>query len=275
MKGKTKNMTKDTTKGEAEDASKSATLKGKNALVTGASRNLGAVTALALARCGSNVIINDIDSTQSRVEAEKLLKTLGELEVKALFIPADVTRSSEVHSLCRRSLDALGKIDIVVNNAGPFNAQPFLELEEKTWDSIMDANLKAVYLTTRELAPLMKSHGWGRIVTMCAGSAYVRNHGVYGLAKAAVQVLTESLALELGPEITVNSVAPGQIAESLPDIQRIDPTFGERYTARAPLKRLVTREEVARLIALLCSPAFDSMTGVVMRFDGGAEIPRF
>ena len=66
MKGKTKNMTKDTTKDEAEDASKSATLKGKNALVTGASRNLGAVTALALARCGSNVIINDIDSTQSR-----------------------------------------------------------------------------------------------------------------------------------------------------------------------------------------------------------------
>ena len=258
-----------------EDTTENAALKGKNALVTGASRNLGAVTALALARCGANVIINDIDSTQSRAEAEKLVKTLGGLEVKVFFIPADVTRSDQVHSLCRKSLDALGRIDILVNNAGPFNAQPFLELDEKTWDSVMDANLKAVYLTARELAPLMKSNGWGRIVTMCAGSAYVRNHGVYGLAKAAVQVLTESLALELGPQITVNGVAPGQIVESLPDIHRIDPTFGERYTARAPLKRLVSREEVARLITLLCSPAFDSMTGVVIRFDGGAEIPRF
>ena len=110
---------------------------------------------------------------------------------------------------------------------------------------------------------------------MCAGSAYVRNHGVYTLAKAGVQVITESRALELGPEVTVNAVAPGQIRESLPEIEKFDPSFGERYTVHAPLKRLVTRAEIARLIALLCSPAFDTMTGMTLRLDGGAELPRF
>ncbi len=110
---------------------------------------------------------------------------------------------------------------------------------------------------------------------MCAGSAFVRNHGAYTLAKAGVQVITESLALELGPEVTVNAVAPGQIRESLPEIEKYDPTFGDRYSAHAPLHRLVTRAEVAHLIGLLCSPAFDVMTGMTLRLDGGAEIPRF
>ncbi|MFA7463121.1 MAG: SDR family oxidoreductase, partial [Anaerovoracaceae bacterium] len=103
----------------------------------------------------------------------------------------------------------------------------------------------------------------------------VRNHGVYGLAKSAIRVLTEELALELGPEITVNAVAPGQIEESLPLIHAIDPTFGERYTARSALKKLVTRKDVAQLIAMLCSPVADMITGETIRIDGGAELPRF
>ena len=152
---------------------------------------------------------------------------------------------------------------------------PFVRLTEELWDLVMDVNLKAVYLMSRELAPQMKSSGWGRIVNMCAGSAYVRNHGVYSLAKSGVKMITEQLALELGPEITVNAVAPGQILESLPDIHKFDPTFGDRYKARAPLDRLVTRKEIATIIYQLCLPHFDSMTGVTLRVDGGAELYRF
>jgi NAD(P)-dependent dehydrogenase (short-subunit alcohol dehydrogenase family) len=227
------------------------TLEGKGALITGAYRNLGPVTAETLAKYGANVVINDLDKAELTEDRDKALERIRAHGAKAAAIPADVTKSGEVSRLCREAVQFLGQVDIVVNNAGPFSK------------------------TTRELAPQMKRNGWGRIVNMCAGSAFVRNHGVYTLAKAAVQIMTESLAVELGPEITVNAIAPGQIYESLPDIHEFDPTFGERYTAKAPLKRLVTRAEVANVIALMCTPHLESMTGVTMRFDGGAEIPVF
>jgi NAD(P)-dependent dehydrogenase (short-subunit alcohol dehydrogenase family) len=250
-------------------------LDGKNALVTGAYRNLGPVTAETLAKYGANVIINDLDTPELAAEGEKVLRRIGAHGVKTAAIPANMTKSSEIRRLCQKAIETLERIDIVVNNAGPFSKDPYLQLEEEIWDRVMDANLKAVYLTTRELAPQMKANGWGRIVNMCAGSAFVRNHGVYTLAKAGVKIITEELALELGPEITVNAISPGQIFESLPDIHQFDPTFGERYTEKAPLKRLVTRGEIANIIALICTAPFDTMTGMTIRIDGGAEIPRF
>jgi NAD(P)-dependent dehydrogenase (short-subunit alcohol dehydrogenase family) len=159
--------------------------------------------------------------------------------------------------------------------AGPFTMDPYLKLGEEKWNLVMDVNLKAVYLTAQELAPQMKANGWGRIINISSGSAFVRNHSAYTMAKMGVQIITESLALELGPEITVNAIAPGQIFESLPFIAKHDPTFGDRYIARAPAKRFVTRREIADVIALLCTPAFDVMTGMTLRLDGGAEIARF
>ena len=250
-------------------------LRGKVALVTGSYRNLGTVTAETLAQDGADVIINDLDRPDVRAHGEKALESIRRHGVKAVAIPADLSNSDEVRRLCREAQAALGRVDIVVNNAGPFNMEPFLQLKEADWDRVMDVNLKAIYLTAQELAPAMKARGWGRIINMCAGSAYIRNHNVYTLAKMGVMVITESLAIELGPEITVNAIAPGQIFESLPDIHQFDPTFGERYTARAPSRRLVTRAEVADMIAHFCLPAMNSVTGVTIRFDGGAEIAKF
>lgn len=250
-------------------------LKGRVALVTGAFRNLGAVTAETLASYGANVIINDLDLPGLGADRDALLKRIRAQGVEAAAITADLSKSGEVERLCREALKLFGHVDVLVNNAGPFNMEPYTQLSEPKWDLIMDVNLKAVYMTARELAPEMKKNGWGRIVNMCAGSAFIRNHNVYTLAKAGVQILTESLAVELGPEITVNAVAPGQIFESLPAIHEFDPTFGERYTARTPAKRLVTRAEIANIIALLCTPPFDMMTGMTLRMDGGAEIPCF
>lgn len=249
-------------------------LAGKNALVTGAYRNLGAVTAETLAKYGANVIINDLDRPEVAVDGEKVLDLIRSHGAQATAIPADLSKSNEVRRLCQQAIESFKHIDIIVNNAGPFNLDPYLELKEEMWDLVMDVNLKAIYLITKELAPHMKANGWGRIINMCAGSAYVRNHGVYTLAKAGVKIITESLALELGPEITINAIAPGQIYESLPDIEQFDPTFRDRYIARAPLRRLVMRGEIANFIALFCTPAFDAMTGMTVRVTGGAEIPR-
>lgn len=250
-------------------------LDGKVALVTGAYRNLGAVTAETLASHGASVIINDLDRPEMASHGPALLERIRAHGVQAAAIAADLSRPSEVERLCQQALATFGRVDIIVNNAGPFNMDPYLSLDEGTWDLIMNVNLKAVYLTAKHLAPQMKANGWGRIVSMCAGSAFIRNHNVYTLAKAGVQVITESLALELGPEVTVNAVSPGQIYESLPDIHEFDPTFGERYLARTPAKRLIRRAEVAEMIAMFCLPSSGTITGVTMRLDGGAEIPRF
>ena len=250
-------------------------LAGKSALITGAYRNLGALTAETLAEYGANIVINDLDQPELSHYGEEVLERVRAHKVEAAAVPADLSRGSEVRRLCSKALELFGRIDIIVNNAGPFNMDPYTGLKEEMWDLVMNVNLKAVYLITRELAPGMKSGGWGRVINMSAGSAFIRNHGVYTLAKNAVITITESLALELGPEITVNAIAPGQIQESLPDIHKIDPTFGDRYLKRVPAKRLVTRKEVANMIAMICTPLFDAVNGVAIRMDGGSEIPRF
>ncbi|MCX6069916.1 MAG: SDR family oxidoreductase [Chloroflexi bacterium] len=250
-------------------------LDNRVALVTGAYRNLGAVTAETLARYGASVIINDLDKPDLAAHGQALLERIRAHGVRAAAITADLSRSSDVKRMCQQALAQFGRVDIIVNNAGPFNMDPYVSLEESTWDLVLNVNLKAVYMTAKYLAPQMKANGWGRIVNMCAGSAFIRNHNVYTLAKAGVQVITESLALELGPEVTVNAVSPGQIFESLPDIHAFDPTFGERYLARTPAKKLIRRAEVAEMIALFCMPSSGTITGVTIRLDGGAEIPRF
>lgn len=249
-------------------------LFGKVALITGSYRNLGVVTAETLASYGASIVLNDLDRSDLEDIGKQAFERIKAMGVQAIAIPADMSKSDQVKAMCHSAIQHFGKVDIVVNNAGPFSMDPYLSMKEEVYDLVMDVNLKAIYLTAQEIIPVMKSHGWGRIVNMSAGSAYVRNHSVYGLAKCGVQFITEELALEAGPEVTVNAIAPGQIYESLPDITEFDPTFGERYTSRSPLKTLVTRNEVATLIANLCTPPYDKVTGAVLKIDAGAEIWR-
>lgn len=250
-------------------------LKGNIALVSGSYRNLGIEIALALAERGADIVLNDLPNSLSEEEKKALCEQVGSHGVWCTAIDGDISSYSFLQSLRDRIKAERGTVSIIINCAGPFNLSPLLDLEEKDWNTVMDVNLKAVYLSARCFAADMKKAGWGRIVSLSAGSAFVRNHGVYGLAKEGVRFLTQELALELGPEITINAVAPGQIEESLPLIHQIDPTFGERYTQRAPLKKLVRRRNVAELISFLCSPAADLITGETIRIDGGAELPRF
>jgi NAD(P)-dependent dehydrogenase (short-subunit alcohol dehydrogenase family) len=235
--------------------------------------NLGAVTARTLAEHGATVAINYLAHEPEPVVLLESLRARGR---PAYAIPGDLSVGSQARSVVEQAIDRLGgRIDVLVNNAGPFNADPFVKLAEAEWDRIMNVNLKAAYLAAQVAAPGMKAAGWGRIINMAAGSAFIRNHSVYGLAKGAVILLTEALAFELGPEITVNAVAPGQIAESGPDISAIDPTFIERAIAHSPGGRLVTRQEVANLIVWLCSPAAELITGHTIPIDAGWRFNRF
>jgi NAD(P)-dependent dehydrogenase (short-subunit alcohol dehydrogenase family) len=250
-------------------------LKGNIAFISGAYRNLGKIIAFELADRGADIVVNDLQDTLTLSEKNEFLSQLSNKGVRAIALDGDISSLEEVEVIRQKILESLGKVSIVVNCAGPFDLTPFLELEERKWDIVMDVNLKAIFLTAKCFAHDMKDRGWGRIINLSAGSAFVRNHGVYGLAKAGVRFITEELALELGPEITVNAVSPGQIEESLPIIHEIDPGFGERYKERSPLKKLVKRENIAALISSLCSPVADLITGETIRIDAGAELPRF
>lgn len=248
-------------------------LDGRTALVTGSSRNLGAAIAERLAEAGATVALT---YHSSRDEAEALAGRLRERTGRDhVALGGDLADAAGVEAIVGGALEAFGRVDVLVNNAGPFSMTPFAELPEGEWDAIWDANVKAAYLAVRLVVPGMREAGWGRIVNISAGSAYLRNHSVYTLAKAALNVLTEQLALELGPEITVNALAPGQIAESADDIAEFDPTFVERAIAHTPAARLVSRREVADLVALVCSPAFDMVTGETLAVDGGWRFNRF
>jgi NAD(P)-dependent dehydrogenase (short-subunit alcohol dehydrogenase family) len=249
-------------------------LEGKTALVTSGSRNLGAAVVNSLVGAGATVGVN---YHSSRDVAEELVGSLREATGKdhvALY--GDTTTGEGARALAEGALEALGgRVDILVNNTGPFSMEPFVDLPESEWDRIWDANVKAAYISTQVVAPLMRKSGWGRILNVSAGSAYLRNHSIYGLAKGAVIVLTEELAVELGPQVNVNCIAPGQIAESTEDISEIDPTFVDRAIEHTPTRRLVTRSEIAAMVALLCSPAFDSVTGATIPMDGGWRFNRF
>ncbi len=251
-------------------------LAGHVALVTGAARNLPAVIAAEFAATGAAVAINDVThQDQAKALAASIKKKGG----RAAVFMADVTDRGQlvrmVDEVRDESSKGLGMVDILINGAGPFAMDAFPKLPEADWDRVMDANLKAIYMLAGLVAPGMKAKGWGRIINISAGSADLRNHSIYGLAKWGVRHLTQSLALELGPEITVNAISPGQIAESAPDIAEFDPTFVERAIAYTPVGRLVTRPEIARIMVLMCSPAFDSVTGETLRMDGGWGIPRW
>lgn len=248
-------------------------LTGRTALVTGSSRNLGAEIARELASRGARVAVT---YRRSEADARRLLAEMEESPAGPhLAFDVDLGESTAVRALCAGVEGAFGGVDILVNNAGPFSMDPFVELSEDDWDRIWDTNVKTAYLCTQHLAPGMRSRGWGRIVNVSAGSAYIRNHSIYTLAKRALITLTEELAVELGPEVTVNCVAPGQIAESAEDMMEFDPGFVERAIAATPLGRLVTRADVAVIVGELCGPRFDVVTGVTIPIDGGWHIPRF
>lgn len=248
-------------------------LEGITALVTASSRNLGAATARALAERGAQVAVN---YHESEGVAQDLVGSLGrDFGGSHAAFRADMRDSGSVRGLVADAASALGPVQVLVNNSGPFSMEPFAEIEESEFRRVWDTNITAAFAAVQAAAPGMREAGWGRIVNVSAGSAYLRNHSIYTLAKSAMITFTEELAVELAPEVTVNCVAPGQIAESAEDIAEFDPSFVERAIGATPSGRLVRRHEVAEIVAELCGPSWDMVTGVTIPIDGGWRFYRF
>jgi NAD(P)-dependent dehydrogenase (short-subunit alcohol dehydrogenase family) len=244
-------------------------LAGKVALVTGSSAGAGVEIARELARAGARVAVH---YRQGAAGAEATARAIAREGGEARAFQADVAKSEDLRGLVDEVARTLGPVGVLVNGAGPFADTPLRTLAEHDWDYIMDANLKAVWLAAQRVAPGMERLGWGRIVNLGATSGLVRSHSVYGLAKGALLHLTESLAVELAPKITVNAVVPSQIASARTDRM---PAYKTAAIAATPLGRLVTEAEIGRMVALVCSPAFDFVTGRAIVIDGGRSLPVF
>lgn len=242
---------------------------GKIALVTGSSRNLGAAIARRLGAHGATVAVH---YQQDQGAAQHLATGLVAAGGLAECFQADLAASGAAELLVNAVRERLGTLDILVHAAGPYADMPFAVLDEATWDRVMHVNLRAAYGLARAAAPGMRDQGWGRIVAISAGSAFIRSHSVYGLAKDALRHLVASLAVELAPAVTVNAIAPGQIVDT-PLVDEIAPGFKQAQLDATPLQRLVTWNELSALAVLLCSRPFDMMTGQTIVVDGGWSLP--
>jgi NAD(P)-dependent dehydrogenase (short-subunit alcohol dehydrogenase family) len=237
-------------------------LEGQVALITGAAKRIGRSIALRLAADGADVVVN---YATSKREAEELVREIEAGGRRAIAIEANVTRRDEVGKLFAAAVAAMGRLDILVNNAGTFFAAKFEELTDEQWDGIMNENLKSQFLCAQAAAPIMKKQGRGRIINLSslggllAWPAYTH----YCVSKAGVIMLTRCLARALGPEILVNSVAPGtiQFPGEPPD---------EDYIQRVPLHRTGTGEDIAGAVAYLATAEF--VTGQVIAVDGGRAL---
>jgi len=244
-------------------------LEGKVALVTGASSGAGVDIARELARRGARVAVH---YRRSRAGADDVVEAIRAAGGEAATFQADLAVSDDVRGLVAEVDGRLGPVSVLVNNAGPFADTGFRTLTERDWDYVMNTNLKSVFIASQLVLAGMEKLGWGRVVNLGATSAFVRSHSVYGLAKAALLHMTESMAVDFAPHVTVNAVVPSQIASACTDKM---PAYKTAAIAATPLKRLVTQPEIARMVALICSPAFDFVTGRAIILDGGRSIPVF
>jgi len=246
-------------------------LDGKVALVTGAAVGIGRAIAVAYGREGAKVVVNYSNSRKEAEETGQLVKRAGG---EALLIQADVSQDRQVRTMVGQTLEKLGRIDILVNNAGITSFVDFPDLDgltDEVWDRLYQVNVKGTFFCCRAVVAAMKKQGHGRIINLAsvAGLWPQGSSIAYCCSKAAVVQLSKCLARTLGPEIQVNVIAPGFIAETRWNVGRpnLDATVAKAGEL-APLKRVGTPEDIADA-ALFLATRGDFMTGDVMVVDGG------
>lgn len=239
-------------------------LDGKVALVTGASRGLGAEISDALKEAGATVA----GTSRSPESAARVAERLGTPAVEM-----DVTDVASVRAGVERVASELGRIDVLVNNAGVNVPQGVFEVDEESWDAVIDTNLKGSFFAAQAAARHMVDRGeGGRIVNVGsqAGTVGIEERSAYCASKGGVGLLTKVLAIELAPHgITVNTVAPTFVATELTRATLADPDWRERVLSRIPLGRVAGVEDVAAAVVYLASPAAKMVTGHSLLVDGG------
>jgi dehydrogenase/reductase SDR family protein 4 len=250
-------------------------LQGRVALITGGSRGIGRSIALAFAEAGADVAV--ASRNKKPPELEKVAEAIQALGRQALAVPAHVGRKAEVENLVEKTLARFGRIDILVNNAGlnPI-LSPLAEIEERTFDKIMEVNLKGALLLTQAVVPIMIRQGGGRIINISSTSglrARADGTGAYCISKAGLNMMTQVLARELGPhKILVNAIAPGSVKTEFSRVNWTDPERKSRRLREIVLQRFGEPEELTGAALFLASAAGSFVTGEIIRVDGGQVI---
>ncbi len=239
----------------------------KVALVTGGSRGIGAATALHLAKSGMDVAVNYLGNEAKANEVVDRIKGLGQ---NAVAIQADVGEYQQVQDMAQRIVAELGGLHVLVNNAGYSSHFGLADLSPDEWRKMCAVTLDAAFYCAKEAVPHMKSAGWGRIVNIASLRAMTGSaHGPhYASSKAGLIGLTKSLALDLGPDhITVNAISPGYTETDM--TRKSIETKGEQIRATIPLRKVGSPDEIASVVAFLCSGGGGYITGETINVNGG------
>ena len=248
-------------------------LAGRKALVTGASRRLGRAMAIALARHGATPALHFRGDASGAEETAAVIAKLG---TRAPTVSGDLADADQCTALVGAAHDALGGLDILINNAGIYASlemRPFDKIPVDEWRKVMDINVLSMFLTCRAIVPIMREQGGGKIVNISSGTPF---RGVpfllhYVTSKGAVVALTRSLAKELGADgIYVNCVAPGfTVSDGVKQHPEVLEVLAEVSVSARTIKREQTSEDVVGAAVFLCGDGADFITGQTMVIDGG------
>lgn len=245
--------------------------QGQVVMVTGASRGIGREVALAFARQGAQVVVNHYGDSDNAVQTVQAVEAAGGA---GLAFEADVANSAQVGAMVQTALDAFGRIDVLVCNAGICPFYDFLDLPEAEWDRTLDVNLKGVFLVAQQVARHMVARGGGgRIIATSSISSLVGGiqQAHYCASKAGINLLIKSMALSLAPhQITCNAVLPGTVETDINREALQDARLRQRLEQGTPLGRLGQPGDISGAVLFLASPAASWVTGSLFVIDGGA-----
>lgn len=244
-------------------------LKGKTAIVTGASQGLGEAIAIGLAEAGADLVL----ASRNEASLAKVATEITARGAKCLTVKTDMLKADEIQTMADKAVAQFGKIDILVNNAGINLVKPFVDLTEEDWDSVLDTNLKGYFLCSKVVGREMIKNKSGCVINNASvfGLRGFPNIASYIASKGGVVQLTRGLAVEWARhKIRVNCVAPGYIVTEMAkrDIET-NPKILEQNLLKIPMKRGGEPREVADVVVFLASEASSYMTGQIVSMDGG------
>jgi enoyl-[acyl-carrier protein] reductase III len=247
----------------------------KVVLVTGSGRGIGRAMALHFARNGADVVVNFF---RNRAPAEETVHEIEALGRRALMVKADVGNLDDLNRLFDETGQSFGGLDIYIHNAASGYNRPVLDQKPKGWDWTMNINARSLLFAAQRAVPLMEKCGGGRIVSISSpgSNRVLADYVVVGASKAAIESLTRYLAVELAQKnIIVNAVSPGIVeTDALKHFEALaDGSIIQKAIAATPAGRLVTPEDVAEVVAFLCTPAASMICGQVIVVDGGYTLP--